>query len=239
MTASMIRVAVSGAAGRMGLRVCALLSERSDATLAAAIDRAPIASLPTLHRDTPIDAIIDFSSPEGAIAAAELAVERGAALLVCTTGLGPDATASMEQASRHVPVMLAPNTSLGVAVVRRLVAAAATMLGQAFEIEIVEAHHARKKDAPSGTALSLASALSDAGRPVPAERIHALRGGDVVGEHEVWFCGPGETIRIAHQAINRDLFAAGAIRAACWLAGQSAGRYRIEDSLSPAPEARS
>lgn len=231
MSASPTRIAVNGAAGRMGQRVCALLTEHDGATLVAAIDRAPVNAYPTLHDDTAIDALIDFSSARGAIEAAALAGARRAALLVCTTGLDQEALHAIERASRTVPTMIAPNTSLGVAVLRRVAAEAARLLGSAYTIEIVEAHHDRKRDAPSGTALSLATALAEAGRPVESSRIHAIRGGDIVGEHEVWLAGPGETLRLAHSAVSRDLFALGAIRAACWLATRQPGAYVIEDSL--------
>jgi len=114
---------------------------------------------------------------------------------------------------------------------REPVAEAARLLGATRTLDIVESHHRRKVDAPSGTALSLANSLAEAGRPVPADRIHSLRGGDVIGQHEVVFAGPGETMRLEHRAERRELFALGALRAAKWVAGRPAGRYRIEDTL--------
>jgi 4-hydroxy-tetrahydrodipicolinate reductase len=109
---------------------------------------------------------------------------------------------------------------------------AARRLGEAFDIDIIEAHHAQKRDAPSGTALRLSAAISArAGRDVPAERTHAIRAGDIVGEHTILFSGPGENLSISHAARDRDVFAAGALHAAAWLAGRAPGRYTMEDAL--------
>jgi 4-hydroxy-tetrahydrodipicolinate reductase len=129
-------------------------------------------------------------------------------------------------------VLVAPNTSLGVAVTRRLARLAAELLGPGgWTVDIVESHHDRKKDAPSGTALAIAASLSEGGMKVASDRIHAIRAGDTVGEHEIRLAGPSERLHIMHQAVSRDLFAAGAIRAAKWLAGRPAGRYTMEDVL--------
>ncbi|MFO0872388.1 MAG: 4-hydroxy-tetrahydrodipicolinate reductase [Phycisphaerales bacterium] len=237
MSAAPVRVAIHGARGRMGERLCALVRADRRFVLAAEIDRdlppppalfaGDGASLPTPRM---LDAIIDFSSPDGAATAADLALCSGAALLVGTTGLDTAQRARLAHVATVCATMLAPNTSLGVAVLRHLVREASRLL-PGFEIDIVESHHIRKKDAPSGTALALAAASAEVGRPVPPERIHALRGGDIVGEHTVQFAGPGETIQLSHSAVSRDLFALGALRAAAWLAGQRPGLYTIEDSL--------
>lgn len=135
--------------------------------------------------------------------------------------------------------MVAPNTSLGVAVLCHLVAEAARLLPARFDVDLVDRHHARKKDAPSGTALRIAAAMRDrGGRELPLDRCHALRGGDVVGEHEIQFAGDDQVVRISHAAGSRDVFARGALDAAAWLAGRRPGRYGIEDALGlrdPAP----
>lgn len=219
-----VRLAINGAGGRMGARLCALAQQSDHWDLIAAIDRGDRAP------SAPLDVVIDFSSPEGAASAMALALAAGAGLVVGTTGLGPQAIDRLRVASARIPVLVAPNTSLGVAVLRHLVREAARLL-PGFDLDIVESHHNRKKDAPSGTALALAAAASEGGAPVPAERIHALRGGDTIGEHSVHFAGPGETIRLEHSAVSRDLFALGALRAAAWLAGRPAGWYAMEDVI--------
>jgi 4-hydroxy-tetrahydrodipicolinate reductase len=135
--------------------------------------------------------------------------------------------------ARSNAVLVAPNTSLGVAVTRKLARLAAELLGgSGWSVDIVESHHDRKKDAPSGTALALARALEAGGMPVPSERIHAIRAGDTIGEHEIRLAGPSERIHLMHQAVSRDLFAAGALRAAKWLHGRAAGSYSMDDVLS-------
>jgi len=212
----------------MGARICALAREPGPWTLAAAIDRGDPAPA------GPFDVVIDFSSPEGTLAAMEHALSQDAALVVGTTGLGPQVLERLRLASARIPVLVAPNTSLGVAVLRHLVREAARLLA-GFDIDIVESHHNRKKDAPSGTALALAAAAAEGGAPVPPERVHALRGGDTIGEHAVHFAGPGETIRLEHSAVSRDLFALGALRAAAWLAGRPPGWYTMEDAIGLAP----
>jgi 4-hydroxy-tetrahydrodipicolinate reductase len=144
---------------------------------------------------------------------------------VGTTGLTDGALAAIDRAARRVPAMVAPNTSLGVAVARRLAAEAARLL-PGFDVDIVETHHVRKLDAPSGTARSLAEAVARGrGEALDPARIHSVRAGDVVGDHEVAFSGPGERISVVHRATSRDLFALGAIRMARWLAAQPAGRH--------------
>lgn len=229
------RLAIHGARGRMGERLCALAGADPRFALVAQLDQAgsdaPEAQRTMIDlRPGALDAIIDFSSPDGTLAVADIAERARAALLVGTTGLAPAQHARLARLSATCPTMIAANTSLGVAVLRHLVREATRLL-PGYEIDIVEAHHIRKKDAPSGTALALAAAVAEAGREVPPERIHALRGGDIVGEHTVQFAGPGETIRLSHGAVNRDLFAMGALRAAAWLASQKPGVYTIEDSL--------
>ncbi len=227
----MIRLVVHGATGRIGGRTCTLACNDSRFELVAEIDRKSNAGIAS-SAGAPVDAIIDFSSDEGARSAAQLAVEHGAALLVGTTGLSRQTLSFLEVASRRIPLMVAPNTSLGVAVINHLVADAARLLGSRFTIEMTEVHHAAKRDAPSGTALRIAETLRRrAGVELPAERIHAVRAGDVVGEHSVEFFSPGERIRISHAATSRDLFAHGALDAIAWLQGQKPGRYSIEDAL--------
>jgi 4-hydroxy-tetrahydrodipicolinate reductase len=214
-----LRVVLHGAAGRMGRRIAACAPQVAGCTIVAELDRGDAAAAPDA------DAVSDFSSDAGAARAAELAERLGCALLVGTTGLSGDAVAAIERASRRVPAMVAPNTSLGVAVTRRLVAEAARLL-RGFDVDIVETHHARKLDAPSGTARSLAEAVGRGrGNPLEPSRIHAIRAGDVVGEHAVTWSGAGERVTIAHVATSRDLFALGALRMAAWLRAQRPGMH--------------
>ena len=180
-----------------------------------------------------IDVIVDFSSESGTLQAIQLAKASGAAILVGTTGLSTEVRLELESLARTNAVLVAPNTSLGVAVTRKLARMAAELLGPSgWAVDIVESHHDRKKDAPSGTAIAIARSLADGGMPVDPERIHAIRAGDTVGEHEIRFAGPAERIHLMHQAVSRDLFAAGAIRAAKWLAGRPAGMYSMDDVLA-------
>ncbi len=188
----------------------------------------------TLPDSLDADVIVDFSTPEGL---ATLLARAGCPVVTGTTG------AVVLPASPRVALLHAANFSLGVAVLARLVRDAAARL-PGWDVEIVELHHHGKQDAPSGTALRLADAV-DAGvagaRPRTSGRsgprapgevgLHAVRGGDIVGEHTVYLCGPGERLQLGHVAMHRGLFAAGAVTAAQWLAGRPAGRYTLEDVL--------
>ncbi|MFZ9913753.1 MAG: 4-hydroxy-tetrahydrodipicolinate reductase [Phycisphaerales bacterium] len=224
-----IRLALVGSSGRMGCRIDALAAADPALLVVARIDQG---SPPAELAMGSIDAVIDFSSEQGARTAMEVARASGAALLVGTTGLSKAVEAELRALSNSHAVLVAPNTSLGVAVTRRLARLAAELLGpHGWSVDVVESHHDRKKDAPSGTALAIARSLEEGGMPVAADRIHAIRAGDTIGEHEIRLAGPSERIHIMHQAVTRDLFAAGALRAARWLAGRPAGWYSIEDSL--------
>ncbi len=227
----MIRLAVHGARGRMGARTCSLSRDDPRFELVAQIDLESNASA-SQPIGAPVDVIIDFSSNEGAASALALALEHGAAILFGTTGLSRQTLSDIEVASHTVPVMVAPNTSAGVAVLNHLAAEAARLLGPGYTIDIVEVHHAMKRDAPSGTALRVAETLRRrTGIELPADRIHAIRTGDVVGEHTVELAGAGERLKIFHMATSRDLFARGALDAAAWLHGRPPGRYTIEQAL--------
>jgi 4-hydroxy-tetrahydrodipicolinate reductase len=185
-----------------------------------------------LQADAAIGCVIDFSSPDGARRAAALACERGASLLCCTTGLDEATRGEVIGAAKKICVMMAPNTSLGIAVVRRLCRDASRMLGGEYAVDIVEHHHHRKVDAPSGTALTLAEAVgAGSGEPLPTSRIHSIRAGDTIGAHSVEFAGPFESLRIEHDAVSRRLFAVGALRLARWLDGRPAGLVTLDDWL--------
>lgn len=178
-----------------------------------------------------VGAVIDFSSDEGAREALGLALHHRAALVECTTALSEKTLEAMNAASSSVPLLITSNTSVGVAVLADAVRRVAGLLGASYECSIVESHHSKKKDAPSGTALRLAAAAREGGSALRDDQILAVRGGDVIGEHTVRFAGPGEYVELTHRATSRDLFALGALRAAAWLAQQKPGRYRIEDVL--------
>jgi len=229
MTHTMTNIAIVGASGRMGRAVieaatdpslrCRTVLEMDTKT----VDSQAVAA---------IDCVIDFSSARGAIRASHLATEHGAALLSCTTGLDDEAREAVLGAAKKICVMVAPNTSLGVAVARRLFCDAARLLGSEYAVDLIEHHHHRKADAPSGTALTLADAVSaGSGIPVPPSRIHSIRAGDTIGTHSVQFAGPFEMIRIEHDAIGRQLFAIGALRLAHWLHGRPSGLVTMDDWL--------
>jgi 4-hydroxy-tetrahydrodipicolinate reductase len=193
------------------------------------------------------DVAIDFSTPKATAELAEVAIQTGAALVSGTTGLAGDAEAALIRASARAAVFWEPNMSLGVHVLVDLVRRAAVQLGPDFDAEVCELHHRLKVDAPSGTANRLVEALRDArgapsalvygrqGRPgarPPGEiAVHALRGGDVIGDHTVHLLGPGERVELTHRATDRDVFARGALRAAAFVATKPAGRYGMADLI--------
>ncbi len=173
------------------------------------------------------DVVIDFSLPEGFDSILSLCAQRGAALVSGTTGLSDSQRQALAEASARIPLVWASNFSLGVAVLTELTERAAKALA-GWDCDIVESHHTQKKDAPSGTALTLGQAASTAGAEV---HYSSLRAGDIVGEHTVQFAGLGERIELIHRATNRDIFARGALHAARRLVGKPAGSYRVRDLL--------
>lgn len=223
---TMIGIAIHGARGRMGQRISAIAASDERFDIRAEVDRDD--AMPSV----PFEVVIDFSQPDGALRAASIARDAGAALVCGTTGLSPEIHRELGDCARFVPVLVAPNTSLGVAVLRHLACEAARLLGARFDVDLVETHHTAKRDAPSGTALRIVADLEErAGRRLDAEHVHAMRAGDVIGEHEIIFSGPGERIRVSHVATSRELFARGALEAAAWIAGRSAGVYTMEDAF--------
>lgn len=205
----------------------------------------------TLNADT--DVLIDFSSPESTLAIAEVCAIKKVAIVTGTTGLNPQQLEKIKYFSRQIPCLVSPNMSVGVNVLFSLAAQMAQILGSEFDIEIIETHHRFKKDAPSGTALRLAEKICEAtGRNTekdvvhgrqgmtgerPANQIgmHAIRSGDVIGDHTVVFGSLGERIEITHKAHTRDTFVRGAIRAAKFVAQKSPGMYSMADVLSAHP----
>jgi 4-hydroxy-tetrahydrodipicolinate reductase len=190
------------------------------------------------------DVVVDFSSPGATLALAPIAAAAGSAIVSGTTGLGMDVRAALDRAAQHVPVLWEPNMSVGVHVLTRLVAQSVAALSD-WDVEIVEIHHRAKADAPSGTALRIAeTVLSSRGaaarvvhgrhgnsgsRSAEEVGVHAVRGGDMVGDHIVLLMGGGERIELTHRATNRDVFAHGALRAARWIAARSPRLYTMRD----------
>lgn len=263
-----LRVAVTAAAGRMGQRLVALghqgegtvvtvATEVSghgqmghDAGTVAGIGPIDVTLSPDLsHGIGHADVVIDFSTPEGAIAAAEVAGAAKVPVVMGTTGLSPDQQARVEAALSGVAWVQAPNMSVGVNVLFRLLELAVRTLGEAYDVEIVETHHRHKADAPSGTALALGRVAAGAmgvdfsknavferhGRTGAREHgtigLQTLRVGDVVGDHTVVLGTDGERLELTHKAQSRDTFAHGALRAARWVAGRPPGRYDMQDVL--------
>jgi 4-hydroxy-tetrahydrodipicolinate reductase len=257
-------IAIVGAAGRMGQRLVALAREDPDFKVAAAIDRP---DHPHLHKDagelagigaigvpltfdlrpTP-DVLIDFSAPDSMRHWLKTCRDRGIAMVIGTTGLHESDHATIDQAAGDIPVLQAPNMSLGVNVLFKIAGLVAQMLGDDYDKEIVEGHHRFKKDAPSGTAMGLAEAIlkamgkdrsalvydrhgDDCVRKRGEIGMHALRIGDDVGRHTAYFATLGERLELTHVATSRDTFVRGALRAAKWLAGQKPGRYGMGDML--------
>jgi len=195
------------------------------------------------------DVYIDFTTPAATRAAAAIARDVKRAAVIGTTGLGADDEAAIAELAKVAPVVVAANFSLGVNLVLGLVKQAARVLGPDWDAEVVETHHGKKRDAPSGTALAIAKAIAaghdvdydsvkrhtrdgDIGpRPRGEIGVSTVRGGDVIGEHVAYFFGQAERIEIAHRATSRSIFAAGAVRAAAWVAGKPPGRYDMLDVL--------
>jgi 4-hydroxy-tetrahydrodipicolinate reductase len=221
-------VALNGASGRLGSRIAMLAEADPRLAIAASHGRANPLILP---EDSAVSAVIDVSSDEGARAALATAERAGAAILVGTTGLSSATLEAAARAAKKVPVMIAPNLSRGVAILRRLVRTLADV-DASWDFDLVERHHRGKRDAPSGTALMLADLLRErGGEDRLAGRIHSIRAGSIVGEHELRLSAEGEEILVSHRAANRDVFARGAIEATCWLVGQSPGFHAFDDSL--------
>lgn len=219
------------AADRQDLRVVAAASRQGGAIAEAGA--VPVFAGARLEAVPAFDVAVDFSLAEAFDPVLALCRQRRAALVSGTTGLSPAQSAAMDAAASTIPVLWAPNFSLGVAVLAELVRQAAAAL-PGWDADIVEAHHVHKKDAPSGTALQLGAAVT-AGRGRPPHYA-SLRAGDIVGEHTVQLCGPGERLELVHRAGNRDIFAAGALEAALRLAPRGPGRIGLgELLLGPSP----
>ena len=259
------KLTVIGAAGRMGRRILCLATESGDFDVIAAVERQ---DHPDIGKDagvaaatdrvdikltnvypTSADIAIDFSEPAAAAGTIDYCLDNDIALVSGTTGLNDKQHKKMESASIKIPIVYATNMSVGMNVLFKLVGQLALLLGDEYDIEIIEQHHRFKKDAPSGTALTLAESIHSAtGRDWPGGLthgrsgldtlrkkgtigIHAIRAGDITGIHSVMFGTLGETLTVSHTAHSRDTFARGALRAAKWLVDKGPGLYSMADVL--------
>lgn len=263
-----LKIGILGAAGRMGQMNIRQVTATEGCVVAGAAarpgsdtvgrDAGELAGSPTLgvavsddmaSMIAGVDVVIDFTLPDVAVEAARLSAQAGAALIAGTTGLSPDQEEEIVKAARHVPVVRAANTSVGVTLLAALAEQAARMLGDDYDIEVMEMHHRHKIDAPSGTALALGEALAR-GRGVELGDVKqavrdghtgarrpgdigfaTLRGGDVAGEHEIIFAAEGERLILGHKASSRQVFAVGAVRAALWTRNQRPGLYNMRNVL--------
>lgn len=262
-----IRVAIAGASGRMGRMLIEAALRDDEVVLAAAFDRP---GTPFVGRDAgemvgvvsgvaigddPVaaiaaaDCLIDFTRPEGTLAHLALACEQGKAMVIGTTGFDAAGKAKIAAAAESIPVVFAPNMAVGVNAVFRLLEVAARILNEGYDVEVIEAHHRFKVDAPSGTALRMGEVVArELGRDLDACAIYGregvtgerkaetigfstIRGGDVVGDHTVLFAGIGERIEITHKSGSRMPYALGSMRAARYLAGRKAGLFDMQDVL--------
>lgn len=264
----MVKAIVTGSGGRMGGRIISLIQATDGIEVAGAVEQP---GHPSLGKDagenlgigrTGVDVeadlrmclakgdvVIDFTSHEASLRHLEIAVEMKRAIVIGSTGFTVQELKIVGDLSRHAPCVLSPNMSVGVNVMFKVLSMVAGILGDDYDVEIMEAHHHLKKDAPSGTAMKMAEVVAESlGRDLEkvgifarkgliGERtrdeigIQTLRAGDIVGDHMVMFCGIGERLEFTHRAHSRDNFAKGAIRAAKWLVGQKNGLYDMQDVL--------
>ncbi len=264
----MTRVIVAGAGGRMGRRIIHMVRENPEVTLTGAFEHAdhpcvgldagelvglgalgvPVAAS-VEQADSQGDVLIDFTSPEATLANVRTAAVRGWSLVIGTTGIAGGLLDELRELASGLRCVMAPNMSVGMNLMFRIAAEMARVLGDDYDMEILEAHHRFKKDAPSGTAIRLAQALAravgrDLNKTAVYERkgmigersrdeigIQTWRAGDITGEHTVMFGGIGERLELTHRAHNRDNFARGAVRAAMWVVDQPVGFYDMQDVL--------
>ncbi len=264
----MVKFAVSGALGRMGRRIISLGMEDKDLKLVGALERKGHPSLGNdiglllgtdkceiNLTDNPEEAfsdahvVVDFTSPSSTLLNLEKVSDMGKSMVIGTTGFSNDEKTKLMELAKRIPCVIAPNMSIGVNLLLKVLRIVASVLKDDYDIEIIEAHHRLKKDAPSGTALRMAEVIAESiGRDlrnvavylrkgVIGERtnneigIQCIRGGDVVGEHTVMFLGMGERVEITHRASNRDTFARGTLRAIKWIYDKPAGVYDMQDVL--------
>ncbi len=247
-----MKVLLSGCGGAMGHNVAKLVEDLDDVTISVGVDKFPPKGMPFPvfgsfdEATADCDAIIDFSHPSALKGLLDFAVKNNLPVVLSTTGHDDDQKKMIEEASKNIAIFKSANMSLGVNLMTELLKKAASVL-DGFDIEIIEKHHNKKLDSPSGTAFMLADSINEAldserdlvhGRHgASAKRqkneigMHAVRGGAIVGEHQVHFIGPGEIIEISHTALSKTVFADGAVKAAAFLVGKPAGMYDMKDML--------
>jgi 4-hydroxy-tetrahydrodipicolinate reductase len=229
------RLAIIGLTGRMGTEIRSLAREAGFVVTTGVahrnekeVDGIPVVASPSQLRPSDVDVVIDFSLPEVTPEVVRWCESAGKPLVCGVTGIDERVKAQFQNASKKIPVLWAPNMSLGVAVVGRMLAALSALDDYEFQIE--ELHHKRKKDKPSGTALFLQEKLKAAVKVEVPDPL-AIRGGGIFGIHRIWAMGEEETITIEHTAMNRRVFARGALRAATWIRDRAPGLYRMDDVL--------
>jgi 4-hydroxy-tetrahydrodipicolinate reductase len=261
------QIAVAGSSGRMGRALIEVISQSADFRLRAALEvpdspflgkdagefiGAPCGVRISADLDTALagcDVLVDFTRPEGTLAHLKLCSARGIRMVIGTTGLQAEHKALIAGAAKSISIVMAPNMSVGVNLTFKLAELAAKVLGEGYDIEIIEAHHRHKVDAPSGTALRLGEVIAGAlGRDLAQDAVYGregvtgerkpstigfatVRGGDIVGDHTALFAGTGERVEITHKAASRATFALGALRAARYLADKQSGLYDMQDVL--------
>ena len=251
----MTRIILSGAFGKMGKAITSCVDSRTDCEIAVGVDVANGDSdFPVYHsfneipEDVIADVIVDFSHPSALEDLLKYALNKKLPAVIATTGLNNQQITMINTASESIPVFFSANMSVGISLISELAKKAAKILQNDFDIEIVEMHHNQKIDAPSGTALMLADSISEVLDNEPTYEfdrhskrmkrnkneigIHSVRGGTVVGEHEIIFAGNDEVIKISHSAFSKQLFAVGAVNAGVFLAGKEAGFYSMKDLIN-------
>ena len=250
----MTDIVIQGICGRMGHVLCEMIAQRTDCRVVAGLDKADGVQDGIPVYDSPEklggagDVIIDFSSPAAVEAVLPYCEARRLPIVICTTGLSEALQLKVVQLSRQIPVFKSANMSMGINLLAELCKRASAILGANYDVEIVEQHHHNKLDAPSGTAIMLADAINEANdgayhyiydRSSAREKrdpkeigISSVRGGSIVGDHEVLFCGPDEVITLKHTAYSRSIFANGAINAAVYLAKKDPGLYNMNDLIA-------
>ncbi|MGE5627124.1 MAG: 4-hydroxy-tetrahydrodipicolinate reductase [Solirubrobacterales bacterium] len=250
----MIRILLCGCNGKMGKVICNAVLNFPNLVIEAGVDRAadsdkfPVYSSPE-KCETEVDVILDFSRPDALDSLLAFAKEKNLPVIFCTTGYSEEQLAKIKEASMELPVFRSANMSIGINVVNNVLRSISAFLYNNYDIEIIEKHHNQKVDAPSGTALLLADTIKASipcetvynfGREGIAKRehkeigIHAIRGGNIVGDHEVIFAGAGEVIEIKHSAISREVFAVGALKACEYMFGKGSGLYNMDDVIKNA-----
>ena len=249
----MTKIILSGSSGQMGGTLTQVISERNDYTIVAGISKnfSSTSNFPTFNSPNEInvdaDVIIDFSNPALLNSLLNFAIHKKMPIVICTTGFTDEQITKIKDASKLIPIFFSGNTSIGINLLIELAKKAALVLGSNFDIEIIEKHHNKKIDAPSGTALMIANAINSVNnqnlsyvyerhskrepRSNKEIGIHSIRGGTIVGEHDVIFAGKDEVLTLSHTAQSKGIFAVGAINAAIFLLSKSAGLYNMSDLL--------